>query len=150
MRSAEFTFEDNRSGDGHDVITWLEKRGDAETVWSYEDYDLEEYLGWLRENKKRRDGNGFLLWLRKRRISVKHVNMMGWVNVTDEGLVGLSSICSALQSLNLGSCKEVTDAGLGSLAEGCSSLQSLDLKGCGRVSDIGLGSASQGCPMIQN
>jgi hypothetical protein len=95
MTSAEFGFEDNRSGDGHDVITWLEKRGDAEIDYSVKD-DLWEYLDWLHENKKRRNGNGFLLWLRKRRISVKYVNLLGCINVTDEGLVGLSSIFSAL------------------------------------------------------
>ena len=105
MSSSEFTFEDNRSSDGHDVIAWLKKRGDAEML-SNVDYDLRN---WLRENKRKRDGNGFLLWLHKRRISVKYVNLLGWVNVTDEGLVGLSSICSVLQSLNLRDCKGVTD-----------------------------------------
>lgn len=51
-------------------------------------------------------------------ISVKYVNMFGWVKVTDDGLMGLYTICSVLQSLTLWNCVEVTDSGLRSLGNG--------------------------------
>lgn len=55
MISKELIFEDNRSGDGHDVIIWSKKRGNAEVesrVWSVDCY----LFYWLLVNKKHRDG----------------------------------------------------------------------------------------------
>ena len=102
------------------------------------------------EANTKRDGHGFVLWLYRRRISVKEIKLRGWINIRDEGLGMLSESCMRVQSLDLSGCEEVTDVGISRLSEGCHLLQSLNLFRCIHVTDVGISRLSEGCHLLQS
>ncbi|KAJ8772019.1 hypothetical protein K2173_027196 [Erythroxylum novogranatense] len=59
-------------------------------------------------------------------------------NVSNKGLLHMSTNCSMLLELDLYRCKGIADDGLAALASGCKKLKKLNLSYCDKVTDIGM------------
>ena len=142
LLSAEVVFEDNRYRDGRDFLSWSKELGlvlSEESIYQYP-----------KHAQSSRNAEGLFLWLQKRRVSVKHVNLVCWQNITDTGMRVLGESCSRLESLTMYRCDNVTDEGIKDVATGCSGLQSLSLDSCRQVTDTGVSRLADGCSMLQS
>ena len=116
----------------------------------------------------------FLRWLHTRNISIRHITLSCWNNVTDKvfsnlNLRGLRSLTIAqctqitnrgirflstscyhyLQNLNLSDCTQITNASIKNIAANCSSLETLNLKSCVKITDKGISLLSKGCSRLK-
>lgn len=80
--------------------------------------------------------------------SLRHLDMVLCISVTDIGLMHLSEGCALLEHLILSSCHKITSVGIMDLARGCPSLVHLDVGSCD-ITDEGLLHLSQGCTALQ-
>jgi hypothetical protein len=93
LLSAEVVFEDTRDRDGRDFLSWSKERGLVLSEDSIDQY--------RQHAQPSRDAEGFFSWLQKRSVSVKHVNLVFWQNISDAGMRVLGESSCRLESLTM-------------------------------------------------
>ena len=97
-----------------DYLSWSKERGkeiSCDSMWEYVQNNRQH----AQSNK---DAEIFFLWLQKRSVQVRHVSLIGWLNIKDAGMKVLGESCSRLESLTLHRCYDIHEQGIEDLAKG--------------------------------
>ncbi len=81
--------------------------------------------------------------------SLRLLNMMGCVKMTNRAGYAIGKHCPNLESLNVGRCPDMKDKGVIAMAEGCPKLQSVNLAGCKTISELAVCAIADHCKAIQ-
>jgi hypothetical protein len=90
----------------------------------------------------------FALWLNKRHIRIRCMNLCSWTNVDDD-VFKIAADIPHLLSLNLLCCPRLTDIGITYLSLNYTMIQTLQLSGCSGFTDTSMLKLSEGCPMLE-
>ncbi|KAK1275128.1 hypothetical protein QJS04_geneDACA003764 [Acorus gramineus] len=72
-----------------------------------------------------------------KRSPIRSLNVSCNINLNDETLIQISSVCPELQTVDLSESKGVSERGLIQLGLNCSHIRSLDVSDCGKVTGLG-------------
>ncbi len=70
-------------------------------------------------------------------LNYKPLNIDGFRNIADEGIIALVNGSPQLQSLDISHCGKITYTGIMAIANGLPQLKSLDISGCMKISREG-------------
>ena len=70
-------------------------------------------------------------------------------NITDSGIIEITSSCTNLKVLELEDCKELTDKSLKCIAANCNQLNAMNLNCISNITDEGIISLCDSCPELE-
>lgn len=76
------------------------------------------------------------------------VDLSNVVNTTNPAVIGLASVASRLQGINLTGCELVSDEGIAAVGAYCPLLRRVKLSGLSLLTDKSISALAEGCPMI--
>ncbi|XP_068738957.1 protein AMN1 homolog [Montipora capricornis] len=71
-------------------------------------------------------------------------------DITSEGIIGVFTSCSQLQTVYLRRCVNITDVAIAALTEHCTHLEHLNLCGCVNVTDVSLHLLAKNCRFLRS